>query len=353
MHTPIGLVGASGYAGIELTRLLSSHPEVELRFLASDRWQGEAVSRRLGEHPGYSGLRYSPLALTLELSAGCAAVLLATPAESSLELVPELLSRGIKVVDLSGAFRLKDASLYPRFYGFEHSHPELLRDAVYGLPELGRDRLRGAALVGNPGCFPTAASLLFAPLLSAGILEESEESEERSVIVDAASGVTGAGRKGTEELSFAEVADDFRAYKVQRHQHAPEMAQVLRDAAGKEVHVTFTPHLLPVRRGILATGYARLKPGVDPGAAMRALLHKYAHEPFVSVVDSPEDVTLKAVCGTNRCSLSVSCVDGQLVGVSAIDNLLKGAAGQAVQNLNLVMGWGESVSLTSLRGHYP
>jgi N-acetyl-gamma-glutamyl-phosphate reductase len=347
MHTPIGLVGASGYAGIELTRLLSSHPEVELRFLASDRWQGEAVSRRLGDHLGYSGLRYSPLALALELSPGCAAVLLATPAESSLELVPELLSRGIKVIDLSGAFRLRDASLYSRFYGFEHSHPELLREAVYGLPELGRDRLRGAPLVANPGCFPTAASLLFAPLLSAGLLEESR------VIVDAASGVTGAGRKGTEELSFAEVAEDFRAYKVQRHPHTPEMAQCLKDASGQEVLVTFTPHLLPVRRGILATGYARLKPGVGPGAPMEVLVHKYAHEPFVSVVDSPEEVSLKAVCGTNCCSLSVSCVDGQLVGVCAIDNLLKGAAGQAMQNLNLVMGWDESTSLTGLRGHHP
>jgi N-acetyl-gamma-glutamyl-phosphate reductase len=353
MHkTAVGIIGASGYSGVEATHLLSAHEKVELRLVTSDRWQGDTVSRRLGI-PGPTGeLRYAPLERSAELARECAAVLLATPAESSLHLVPGLLAAGVKVIDLSGAFRLKDAAGYPPFYGFTHSATELLDEAAYGLPELFRERIPSARLVANPGCYPTVSTLAVAPLLRAGLLDEG------SLIIDAASGTTGAGRKGAEELSFSEVDEDFRAYRVLRHQHTPEIAQSLARVAGRPVPLTFTAHLLPLKRGILATAYARLRSGVTPDEARAALAEAYATSPFVTVLDSPDAVNLKSVVGTNRCVLALA-VDtggydpGRVVVSAAIDNLVKGAAGQAVQNLNLVMGWEESLGLATLRSFSP
>lgn len=221
MHkTVVGIIGASGYSGVEATHLLAAHEKVELRLVTSDRWQGDTVARRLGI-PGPTGeLRYAPLERSAELARECAAVLLATPAESSLHLVPGLLAAGVKVIDLSGAFRLRDAAEYPPFYGFTHSSTELLGEAAYGLPELFRERIPSARLVANPGCYPTASALAVAPLLRAGLLDEG------SIIIDAASGTTGAGRKGSEELSFTEVDEDFRAYRVLRHQHTDRKSVV-------------------------------------------------------------------------------------------------------------------------------
>jgi N-acetyl-gamma-glutamyl-phosphate reductase len=350
MHTAaIGIVGASGYSGIELTRILSGHPEVELRFATSDRWEGESLGERLGIRGGAANLRYAPLARSEELAAGCAAVLLATPVGVSLELAPSLLARGARVVDLSGAFRLRDPARFAATYGLRHPRPDLLAAAAYGLPELFRARVREAALVANPGCYPTAATLALAPLLRAGLLAEG------AVIIDAASGVTGAGRKATEDLSFTEVDEDFRAYRVLCHQHSPEIAQTLSELAATPIETTFTAHLLPVKRGILATVYGRLMPGVDPSLPARALSEAYAEEPFVCVRPSPEAVGLKAVAGTNRCDLALACdpETRRLVVVAALDNLVKGAAGQAVQNLNLLLGWSEACGLDTLRGFYP
>src|SRR5437016_1409163 len=257
---PIGIVGASGYSGLEASRILALHPQVELRLLGSDKWAGETACRRAGL-PGTAGkLKYAPQDQIVQLARECAVVLLATPAEGSLKLAPILLALGIKVIDLSGAFRLRDPMLYPKFYGFAHLDKSLLSEAFYGLPELSRTPA-GTRLVANPGCYPTAASLALAPLIEAGLVEGP-------FIVDAASGVTGAGRKATEDLSFSEVDEDFRAYKVLRHQHQPEMAQ----SVGRQV--TFTAHLLPVKRGILATCYARLAPGRKPEELRAAFLHK-------------------------------------------------------------------------------
>jgi N-acetyl-gamma-glutamyl-phosphate reductase len=339
----VGVVGASGYSGMEVTRLVVGHPALRLAFAASDRWQGETLGERQGVVGPAATLRYAPLSLSEELAGPCQAVLLATPPSVSLSLAPPLRARGIQVIDLSGAFRLRDVALYPPHYGFEHSAQALLAEAKYGLPELQRHSLAGAGLVANPGCYATAVALPLAPLLRADLIEPD------SLIADAASGVTGAGRKTREDLGFAEVAEDFRAYRVLRHPHTPEMEQTLTAYGGRPVTLTFTPHLLPLRRGILATIYARLKPGIHPTAALETLTVAYRDEPFVAVRPSPEDVSLRRVNGTNRCELSITGDGrGQLVMTSALDNLLKGAAGQALQNLNLALGLGETLGLEGL-----
>jgi N-acetyl-gamma-glutamyl-phosphate reductase len=349
---PVGIVGASGYSGIELSRILAAHPRVELRFLTSDRWNGDTAGHRIGLAGPAGRLPYTPQDRSVALAQGCAAVLLATPAEASHALAPQLLAAGCKVVDLSGAFRLRDAALYPKHYNMTHEYAGMLAEAAYGLTERHAPQVAKARLVANPGCFATAVSLGYAPLLEAGLLAGDR------LIADAASGVTGAGRKATEELSFTEVDEDFRAYKVMKHQHTPEIAQFLSDRAGAPVKVTFTSHLLPLKRGILATLHARLKPGVDKAAVKAAYEAVYGQSAFVAVLPSPEDVTLKSVVGTNRChlgfALGESDVSGtDLIVVSAIDNLVKGAAGQAVQNLNLMMGWDETAGLLGLRGFHP
>jgi N-acetyl-gamma-glutamyl-phosphate reductase len=336
---PIGVIGASGYAGLEASRILAAHPQVELRLLTSDKWAGDTAAKRAGLAGAAGRLRYAPWDKALELAKECAAVLLALPAETSLELAPKLVQAGVRVVDLSGAFRLKDAALYPPFYKFAHGEASLLQEAFYGLPELGRTPL-GTRLVANPGCYATAAALALSPLVQAGLVKGP-------LIVDAASGVTGAGRKATEELSFAEVDEDFRAYKVLGHQHEPEIAQTIR------AELTFTAHLLPLKRGILATCYAQLADGRAAADLHAAYLHKYAECPFVEVLGHPDEVGLKAVVGTNRCQLAVASKGRTVVAVSAIDNLVKGAAGQAVQNLNLVFGWPETSGLEGLRGFHP
>jgi N-acetyl-gamma-glutamyl-phosphate reductase len=346
---PVGIIGASGYSGLELSRILAAHPHVELRLLASDRWQGDTAGRRAGLLGAAGKLKYAPQEKAAELARECAAVFLATPAEVSMELAPACLAGGGKVIDLSGAFRLKDPAAFEKHYGMKHLHSALLDEAFYGLPELARTP-EGTRLVANPGCYPTAAALALAPLYEQGLLAEE------GVIVDAASGVTGAGRKASDDFAFAEVDGDFKAYRVLRHQHSPEIAQSLARAAAREVRLTFTAHLLPARRGILATCYARLAPGRTAAELGQALLHKYAGAEFVQVLKSPDEVNLKSVTGTNLCQLAVACASegdpGRVVVISAIDNLVKGAAGQAVQNLNLTMGWPEAAGL-QLRGFHP
>jgi N-acetyl-gamma-glutamyl-phosphate reductase len=349
----IGVVGASGYSGIELCRILAAHPGVDVRFVASDRWEGVTVKARTGIGGAVGTLTYVPNAEALKSAGGCSAVLLATPAEASMQLAPALLERGVKVVDLSGAFRLSDPAAYPRHYGFEHRAAALLERAVYGLPELGdRKAIASARLVANPGCYPTAAAVALVPLLRAGLLAEE------SIVIDASSGVSGAGRQATEAYSFCEVADDVRPYKVLRHQHTPEIAQSLARAARKPVRMTFTPHLLPIKRGILSTASARLASGIGPGAPAEALRAAYRDEPLIEVLDAPEQVSIARTVGTARATVAVSTTDsgfdpGRVVVVSSIDNLLKGAASQAVQNLNLVLGFPERTALEPAPGVSP
>jgi N-acetyl-gamma-glutamyl-phosphate reductase len=330
----VAILGASGYSGVELTRLVAQHPGMELAVCGSDRWAGESAGSRTGVA---TAVRYTEPDRAVELAASCAIVFTATPAEVSHELVPRLVGRGPIVIDLSGAFRLRDASAYARHYGFAHGHVELVREAVYGLPELHRTAITGAKLVANPGCYATAIQLALAPLR--GLVTGR-------FVVDAVSGVTGAGRKATEELSFAEVTGDVRAYRTLRHQHAPEIEQGL-DAA-----VTFVPHLVPIARGILATCHAELAAGVTPAQVAAAFEARYAREPFVELAAGADAVAIHDVVGTNRCKLGWTIEGTAIVVIAAIDNLVKGAAGQAVQNANLVLGQPETTGL-ALRGFHP
>lgn len=342
--TAVGIFGASGYAGMELTRILANHPEVRIAFLASDRWAGSAAADRLGPDcasaGGYVGAAEAE-------GIPCDVALLATPAAASLHLAPRLLEKGRRVVDLSGAFRLEDAGAFELHYGLQ---PAARGPGAYGLPELFRSDAPQATLVANPGCYATAAALQLAPLLRAGVLEAD------GLIVSAASGVTGAGRKASEDFSFSEIDGDFRAYRVLRHQHEPEIEQTLSRFSARSVSLTFTPHLLPVRRGILSTAYARLKVEATSAELTRILEEAYRDEPFVQVVKTPEEVSLRRVVGTNRCLIGAASpgdAGGTAVIVAALDNLVKGAAGQAVQNLNLLLGLPEATGLGSLRSFTP
>jgi N-acetyl-gamma-glutamyl-phosphate reductase len=362
MQARVAVIGASGYSGVELTKLLAGHPHAQLAVASSDRWVGEPVAARAGVA---SQLRYVALDAAVEQAKQCDVVMLATPAEASHELVPRLVEHA-RVIDLSGAYRLRTTALYPRYYGFEHQHIGLLGQAVYGLPELFRERIAGARLVANPGCYATAIQLALAPLLASRPpaatpaatapgetrpFARVDDLVEGRVIVDAMSGVTGAGRKASEEYSFAEIAGDVRAYRVLRHQHQPEIEQSLGELAGRTVEVTFVPHLLPVNRGILATCHAQLAGSHDVAAVYE---RAYAREPFISLAPSADRVALHDVVGTNRCRIGVSVGEhGELVVISAIDNLVKGAAGQAVQNLNLLLGCDEQAGLGGLRSFHP
>ncbi len=340
MHrAKVGIIGASGYAGVELTRLLAAHSGVELVALSSDRWVGESASRRTGVVGLAGALRY--VANDSAAFATCDVVLLATPAEASMALAPPLVERGVRVIDLSGAFRLRDSSGYPTWYGFPHAAPRLLTEAVYGMPELRRAAIAKAKLVANPGCYATAATLALAPLIAAGVIMTD------GLVVDAMSGTTGAGRQAAVAHSFAEVDGDVRAYRLFKHQHTPEIAQSL------GARVVFTAHLIPVRRGILATAHARLAPGIEAAAVAETFEAVYGDEPFVQLAPSPDEVTLHAVVGTNRCLIGWAVNDRDVIVMSAIDNLVKGAAGQAVQNLNLVLGHPETTGLTGMRPHHP
>lgn len=328
-----GIIGASGYAGIELARLLTRHGQVELRFLTSDRWVNESASARLGID---SDLKFIAVEAGVAMGSSCDVVFLATPAESALQLAPRLLEAGTKVIDLSGAFRLKDAALYPGFYGMTHDAPGWLAKAVYGLPELFRAQIPGAQLIANPGCYPTAVALALAPLLRAKLAEPT------TLVVNAASGVSGAGRKATEDYSFMEIDSDFRAYKTLKHQHTPEIAQTLSQVGGVPASLVFTPHLLPVKRGILATAVATLKSGVTAAQVSAAYAEAYGGEPLVKLLEGADAVRLSQVVGTPRTTVGVTVEGNHAVAISAIDNLLKGAASQAVQNLNLLFALPET-----------
>ncbi|ACL63972.1 N-acetyl-gamma-glutamyl-phosphate reductase [Anaeromyxobacter dehalogenans 2CP-1] len=345
MHShSAAVIGASGYSGLELTRLLARHPHARLTAIYSDRWSGERAGARLPLPGPAASLAYLPLAEGEAADADV--VFLATPAEVSADLVPRLLARGAKlVVDLSGAFRLTDPAAYPAWYGFTHPAPELLAEARYGCPELGREALAGARLVTNPGCYATTIALALAPLVRSGVASPD------GIAVTGLSGVSGAGRKSSEDYSFVEVSDDLRAYRLGRHQHVPEIEQTVARHAGACGPISFSPVLVPIRRGILATAVLRPAPGATQADVAAALERAYGDEPFVSV-RAPDKVAVKDVVHTNRCHVgaALDARAGALVAVSAIDNLVKGAAGQAVQSMNAALGWPETAGLDLLGG---
>jgi N-acetyl-gamma-glutamyl-phosphate reductase len=345
----VGIVGVSGYSGIELARIVAGHPRLALTLAISDKWAGSTLADHLAL-PGAGGaVQVRPQQeSTTAAFAGLDIVFLCTPAEASLALAPIALEAGARVVDLSGAFRLA-ANEYPRWYGFTHGRPELLTAACYSMPEAGASSdIRSARLVSNPGCYATASTLAVLALLRGEIIGTA------GIIIDAASGTTGAGRKASEDFAFSEVDGDFRAYRVLRHQHTPEIERALALAGQPPLKVTFTPHLLPTRRGILATVYGRLNPGKTAADAAAAIDRFVAGKPFLRAA-KPDAVRLHPVVGTNRVLLGAAADPerGVAVAFAAIDNLVKGAAGQAVQNVNLMLGFAETTGLLNLPGTAP
>jgi len=338
----VGLVGATGYTGLELLRLLAQHPRgPEVVVVTSRQEAGRALTEVF---PGLAGLaNYDRLVFEdPEQAAGRAEVFfLAAPHGAALALVPGLLAAGSRVIDLSADFRLKDPVVFAEWYQ-PHPAPGLLAEAVYGLPEIWGEVLGRARLVANPGCYPTTAILGLAPLVKAGLLAENWP-----VIVDSASGVTGAGRGGLLGTSFCEVAEGFKAYKVVGHRHTPEMEQELSALGGRPLTVAFTPHLAPMNRGILSTIYVRLA-GAAPAEELRAIyLDFYKNAPFVRVRLSGFEPRTVEVRGTNFCDLSLfpDPRSGLVKVISAIDNLCRGASGQALANFNLLNGWAETEGL--------
>ncbi len=331
--------GASGYTGLELLRLLARHPGVELTALTSREYQGRPVGEVFPALARFVDLPFVPPDPSAVISTA-EAVFLAVPHKTAMELVPPLLAGGLRVVDLSADFRFRDQAVYEAWYQ-PHSAPHLLAEAVYGLPELHRDKLPSARLVGNPGCYPTCVILGLAPLVKEGLVALD------SLIADCKSGVSGAGRGASLATSYCEVTDSLRAYKVADHRHAPEMEQELTLLAGRPVKVTFTPHLAPMSRGILGTLYGRLTKPLNDQDVFGLYQDFYRDQPFVRLQPPGTWPSTQQVRGTNFCDLGFK-VDrdrGRIIVISAIDNLTRGASGLAVQNFNLMMGFPETLGL--------
>ncbi len=341
----VGIVGASGFTGAELLRLVAGHPGLDLAFATGD---SQAGTRAADLYPSlssaYPDLVFAPY--DDGMAEGVDVVFCGLPHGASQAIVPSLLAEDRLVVDLAADFRLKDASLYPQWYGDEHTVPELLADAVYGLPELFRDELRSARLIATPGCYVTTATLALAPLLAAGLVAPT------GIVVDAASGVSGAGRPPKPTTTFCTVDEDFTAYGLLTHRHTPEIEQNLTCAAGVPAQVLFTPHLAPMNRGILATCYARPTAAVTTAELLDALHAAYDPEPFVVVRhDAP---STKATLGSQAVHVTAMADErtGWVVAIAALDNLTKGASGGAVQAANVALGLPETAGLP-LVGLYP
>jgi len=338
----VAVIGATGYSGIELLRILTQHPEVSLEYLTSDSYVGKKASEVYPHLKRVVDEVLRPVDPDA-IAAAAELTFIGLPAGLSTALVPELLARGCKVIDIGGDYRLP-GELYKQWYGKEPGPADVQGQAVYGLPETSRDRIRGANWITNPGCFPTAANLALLPLLAHRLIDP------KSIIIDAKSGVSGAGRGANLGTHFSEVNENFKAYKVGTHQHTPEIEQCLSQVAGELVTVTFTPHLAPMTRGILATVYASLtQMGAGATEALLALYDDfYRKHPFVRVRPIGNLPMTKEVAGSNYCDigLQVDTRTGRVVVVSVIDNVVKGAAGQAIQNMNLMSGFPETMGLT-------
>lgn len=332
----VGIVGGTGYTGVELLRLLAQHPEVEIVAITSRGEAGTPVAATYPSLRGRVGLKFEDPA-TADLKS-CDVVFFATPNGVAMQQAPELLEAGVKVVDLAADFRITDVAEWEKWYGMKHSCPEWVEKAVYGLPEVNREAIRGARLVANPGCYPTAVQLGFLPLVRAGFVDTS------CLIADAKSGVSGAGRKAEVSSLFSEASDNFKAYGVAGHRHLPEIRQGLSRMAGGAVGLTFVPHLTPIIRGIHATLYAQVR----EEANYQALFEEcYADEPFVDVMPARSHPETRSVRAANLCRIAVHRPQegNVLVILSVIDNLVKGAAGQAVQNMNIMFGLPETLGL--------
>lgn len=343
-----GVAGATGYAGIELIRLLGIHPEAQVVLAGTESYQGQELAAVYPHLRGRVDLVGQEGAA--EALAACDVVFTSLPHGVTMALAPAVLNAGGRLIDLGADFRLRDAATYEAWYKKVHTAPDLVAEAAYGLPELYRERVRGARLVANPGCYPTACALAAAPLLKAGAVSPE------GIIFDAKSGVSGAGRGVNLGVHFAEVNENFKAYNIAGdHRHTPEIEQTLSDLAGEPVVVSFTPHLVPMTRGILATGYFTLRQEWTTERLVDLFREFYAGEPFVRVRPAGDLPTTKQVWGSNYCDigLKVDPRTGRVLVVSVIDNLVKGAAGQAIQNMNLLFGLPETTGLLRAAPLYP
>ena len=347
-RVPVGVIGASGYGGVQLVRILTDHPKLKLAYLGGDSSAGQEFSS-LYPHLGHQvNQMIEPIDLE-KIADRCQAVFLSLPNGLACKMAPKLLERGCKVLDLSADYRFSDLDVYTHWYGLERSDRDVAETAVYGLPELYRDRIAEAQLVGCPGCYPTASLMALSPLFKQGLVLPE------TAIVDAKSGTSGGGRQPKTGLLLAEADNSLGAYSVAGHRHTPEIEQICSDLAGHEVLVQFTPHLIPMVRGILATVYATLR---DPGLVREDLLTIYGafyrNSPWVKLLPGGVYPQTKWAWGTNLCYIGVE-VDprtNRVIVMSAIDNLMKGQAGQAIQCLNLMMGWEETLGLPKL-SFYP
>lgn len=332
----IGIVGGTGYTGVELLRLLAQHPEAELVAITSRKEAGMPVADMFPSLRGRVRLKFSePSESRLE---HCDLVFFATPNGIAMNEARRLVEAGVRVIDLAADFRIKDVATWEKWYGMKHASPELVAEAVYGLPEMHREKIRNARVVANPGCYPTAVQLGFLPLVESGAADLDH------LIADAKSGVSGAGRKAEVHTLFSEASDNFKAYGVSGHRHLPEICQGLGWAAGRDVGLTFVPHLTPLIRGIHATLYAKLTKDVD----LQALYERrFEGEPFVDVMPAGSHPETRSVRASNVCRIAVHQPQGgdTAVILSVEDNLVKGAAGQAVQNMNLMFGLPETTGL--------
>lgn len=335
----VGIVGGTGYTGVELLRLLAQHPEVELAAITSRKESGMPVAEMFPSLRGRVSLAFTtPDEAPLK---SCDVVFFATPNGIAMQQTRELLDAGVKVIDLAADFRIQDIAEWSKWYGMEHACPELVAEAVYGLPEINREKIKGARLIANPGCYPTAVQLGFLPLVEAGVVETGW------MVADCKSGVSGAGRKAEIGALYAEASDTFKAYAVPGHRHWPEIRQGLTRMAGHDVGLTFVPHLTPLIRGIHATLYCKLSKDVD----LQALFEqRYANEYFVDVLPARSHPETRSVRASNLCRIAVHRPQGgdTVVVLSVIDNLVKGAAGQAVQNMNLMFDLPENMALTQI-----
>ncbi len=332
----VGIVGGTGYTGVELLRLLAHHPEVTLKVITSRSEAGMPVSDLFPNLRGHVDLIFSEP--DVDTLAECDLVFFATPHCVAMALVPELMKRGTRIIDLSADFRLQDVALWEQWYNMPHTCPEIIPQAVYGLPEINREKIKSAQLIAVPGCYPTATQLGFLPLLKAGVIDPTH------LIADVKSGVSGAGRKASVRALLAEASEDLSAYAVTGHRHLPEIQQGLNIISSKAVGLTFVPHLTPMIRGIHATLYAQLTQDTD----LQSLYEQqFANEPFVDVMPAGSHPSTRSVRGTNTCRIAIHQPQNSntVVVLSVIDNLVKGASGQAVQNMNIMFGFDESTAI--------
>lgn len=337
----VAVLGATGYAGIEIVRILSAHPEVKLEVLGSHSFDGQDISEVYGNFAHVLDMTCEEL--DLDRVAQCDVAFTALPHGASKDVIPSLIEKGLKVIDMSGDFRYDDIKVYEEWYGQEHSSPELLEEAVYGLCELYRDKVKSARLVGNPGCYTSCSILGAYPILKSGL------GNSKNIIVDAKSGVTGAGRGLGLGTHFCECTENTKAYKVATHRHTSEIEQELSKAAGEEVMISFTPHLIPQKRGILSTIYVNLNKPCTTEEVVKVYKEFYKDEYFIRVKDAGKLPETKHVAGSNFVDIGI-VVDERLnraVIVSAIDNLGKGAASQAVQNMNIMFGLDEKTGIAN------